>query len=134
MSLFLNEHGEAILYGIIGTLMVISIVLILNSRWKKITPDYNLQKSPTSKSFVTANKPKCPKIDADNVIYAEYKDDGFVIKDHINAKDYDGSDLSDKVKIYDNIDVNNKGIYRAKCVVKNDNNLMSIKYISVVVE
>lgn len=81
-----------------------------------------------------ANKTKYPKIDADNVIYAEYKDNGFVIKDHVVARDYDGSDISDMVKIYDNIDVNNKGIYRAKCVVKNGNNLMSVKYISVVVE
>ena len=134
MSLFLNEHGEAILYGIVGGLLVVVICLILNSRWKGITPEYKTERSPSNKSFVQSSKGKYPKIDVDNVLYADYRDENFVIRDHINARDYDGRDITDQVKVFDNLDVNNKGIYRAKCVVKNANNLMSVKYINVVVE
>ena len=53
---------------------------------------------------------------------------------NIKAKDYTGKDISNKIKVYGNIDLKKKGIYKLKSVVKSDNGLACTKYINVIVE
>ena len=81
MEVFLEEHGESIIYGLIGLVMVVTI-----------TADY------------------------------------------IRARDYRGDNITDKVKVYGKVDVNQKGVYRLRCTVISYFNLACTKYINIIVE
>lgn len=134
MQLFLNEHGEALLYGIIGTLTVALIGVVLVTKWKTITPVYNVAISSDSSSFANANKDKHPSIQVGDIIYADYNDASFDVSQHIKAKDWDDKDITSNVKTYGQVDVSKKGIYRVKCLVTNDYSMVCTKYVSVMVE
>lgn len=36
----------------------------------------------------------------------------------ISARDYDGKDITDKLKIYGDVDVFHRGVYNIKCIVE----------------
>ena len=133
MSLFLGEHGETILYGIIGVMLVVIICLVCNAKWKYLTPSYKTEHSPSNREFISEAKNKYPQIESDDVIYADYKDTDFVFKDYLKAKDYAGNDISDDIKVFGSVDVTRKDVYRLKCVVRS-NNLVCTKFVNVVVE
>ena len=133
MSLFIGEHGETILYGIIGVMLVVIICLVCNSKWKFLSPAYKTERSPTNREFVNEAKNKYPQIESDDVIYADYKDTNFVFRDYLKAKDYAGNDISDDIKVFGTVDVMKKNVYRLKCVVRS-NNLVCTKFVNVVVE
>ena len=133
MNLFVGENGELIVYGIIGVMFVCLICAICSGKWKNISPSYKTEYSPSNGKYIEENKGKYPTIESDDVIYADYKDERFVFRDYVKAKDYRGYDISDKIKIYGSVDILTKGIYRLKCVVK-ANSLMCTKYVNVVVE
>lgn len=133
MSLMLGEHGEALLYGVVGVMLVVLICLICNGKWKGMTPNYKTELSPSNMEFANNAKNKYPVIESDDVIYADYKDSNFEFRDYIKAKDYTGKDISDNIKVFGSVDVLKKSVYRLKCVV-NDQNLICTKYINVVVE
>ncbi len=133
MNLFIGEHGETILYGVVGIMMVCLICLICNGKWKNVSPTYKTEFSPSNKNFVNEAKNKYPTIESDDVIYADYKDTDFVFKDYLKAKDYSGKDISDDIRVYGSVDVFKKNIYRMKCVVR-ANDLSCTKYVDVVVE
>lgn len=133
MSLMLGEHGEAILYGVVGIMLVCIICLVCNSKWKNISPSYKTERSPSNREFANSAQNKYPVIESDDVIYADYRDTNFEFRDYIKAKDYTGKDISDDLKIFGGVDVFRKSIYRLKCVVRS-NNLVCTKYVNVVVE
>ena len=133
MGLLIGEHGETLLYGIVGIMLVCLICLICNSKWKGMSPSYKTELSPSNREFVKSAKNKYPVIESDDVIYADYKDTSFVLRDYIKAKDYTGKDISDDLKVFGSVDVLEKNIYRLKCVVRS-NNLVCTKYVNVVVE
>ena len=133
MSLLIGEHGETLLYGIIGIMLVCVICIILNGKWKGMSPDYKTERSPSNKEFAADAKNKYPVIESDDVIYADYKDTDFDFRDYITAKDYAGRDITDDLKIFGSVDILRKNIYRLKCVVRS-NNLVCTKYVNVVVE
>lgn len=133
MSLFIGEHGEAILYGVVGVILVCLICVICNGKWKSISPNYKTELSPSNREFADSAKDRYPVIESDDVIYADYKDTGFVFRDYVKAKDYTGKDISENLRIFGSVDVLRKNVYRLKCVVR-DNNLVCTKYINVVVE
>ncbi len=133
MGLLIGEHGETLLYGIVGVMLVCLICLICNVKWKGLTPSYKTELSPTNKMFANRVHNKYPVIESDDVIYADYKDTGFVFEDYIKAKDYTGKDISDDVKVFGTVDVWKKSVYRLKCVVRS-NDLVCTKYVNVVVE
>lgn len=134
MDGLLGEHGEVIIYGIIGMIMVLLICFICENKWKDITPDYKTNVSKNSSNFITENKDKYPVIEADEIIYAGYKSENFDCRDFIKAKDCNGKDISNCVKIYGTIDTFKRGIYQLRCVVMSENQLASTKYINVIVE
>ena len=133
MSFLLGEHGETLLYGVVGVIVVVLICVVCNGKWKSISPNYKTELSPSNKEFAQGAKDRYPVIESDDVIYADYKDTDFVFRDYIKAKDYTGKDISDDLKIFGSVDVLKKNIYRLKCVV-HSNNLVCTKYVNVVVE
>ena len=133
MENLLGEHGGALVYGIIGIVVIFVICFICQSKWKDMTPEYKTNVSKNSSNFIAENKNKYPTIMADEIIYAPYKAENFNCRDFIKAKDYSGKDITENVKIYGTIDTFQKGIYKIRCVVS-DNQLACTKYINVIVE
>ena len=48
--------------------------------------------------------------------------------------DYDGKDITDKLKIYGDVDVFHRGVYNIKCIVRGESGIKSIRNMNVVVE
>ncbi len=134
MNILLGEHGQALLYGIIGVIMIILICALCEEKWKAITPEYKTKTSYSNRKFIQENKGKFPIICADEIIYTEYKNTRFNCKDFITAKDYQGNDITDRLNIYGNVDTSKKGLYKLRCVVISDNQLACTKFINVIVE
>ena len=134
MDSFLGEHGDVLIYGVIGLTVVLLISFICENKWKDMTPDYKRMVSKNSEGFRKQNKDKYPIIEVDEIIYAEYQTENFNCRDFIKAKDYLGRDISDDVRIYGKIDTFRRGIYQLRCVVMSENQLASTKYINVIVE
>ncbi|MBD9202283.1 MAG: chitinase, partial [Eubacterium ventriosum] len=63
-----------------------------------------------------------------------YGDTTFNYMDYIRARDYRGGNITDKVKVYGKVDVNQKGVYRLRCTVISYFNLACTKYINIIVE
>ena len=133
MSLLIGEHGEALLYGVVGIMLVCIICLVCSSKWKGMSPSYKTELSPSNREFANSAKDRYPTIESDDVIYADYKDTNFEFRDYVKAKDYRGHDISDDLKIFVSVDILKKNVYRLKCVVKSEN-LVCTKYVNVVVE
>ncbi|MFR7761998.1 MAG: hypothetical protein ACLU1S_02970 [Eubacterium sp.] len=134
MENFLSEHGEIILYGLIGIMVVVITCGLCKNKWNQITPEYKNEKSQSNEKFLKESKDKYPVIEGQEVIYLEYLSKEFDYSKYIKAKDYTRKDISNKIKVYGNIDFEKKGIYKLKCVVKSDNGLTCTKYINVIVE
>lgn len=134
MEILLSEHGEALLYGIIGIIMVLFICGAGMSNWQKTTPEYKKQISQSNEKFINDNAGKFPIIDADEVIFADYKNAKFDFKDYISAKDCEGNDISQRIKIYGSVNVFQKGLYKLRCVVIDDKQLACTRYVNVIVE
>ncbi len=133
MGLLLEEHGESIIYGIIGIFMVLLISNITQKSWRALIPSPYIMKVEDSEKYIKEYKNNYPKISADEVIFVNYKNTGFNIKDYFSATDYRGKDISERVKVYGSVDVNKKGIHIIKIKV-NDNNYITTKIINVIVE
>lgn len=134
MGNFIEEHGEALIYGIIGVLVVVLICFICDNKWSKITPDYKNNNSKNSGNFISINTNKYPIINASDIVYADYMDSSFDIKKYISAKDYSGKDITEDIDIVGSVNVSRKGVYRLKLVVVGTNELTANKYINVIVE
>lgn len=134
MQLFLGEHGETIQYAVIGIMIVTLINFICINKWSNIRAEYNNKISKSNREMSNFNNKDYPVIDVDDTIYAEYKSKNFQAKSYINAKDYKGNDITENLKIYGSVDTFTKGIYTLRCVAMADNNLMSTKYVNVIVE
>lgn len=134
MNLFLQEHGEALVYGIVGVILISIICTVCTGKWKELTPKYRTDINKSNKEFNEENRNKYPVIEADEIIYATYKDREFNYKDYIVAKDFDGKDISEKIKYYGEVNVFKRGIYKLKCVVKSTSEMVCTKYINIIVE
>lgn len=134
MHLFLQEHGEALLYGITGTFIVFIICVFCTGKWKDIVPQTVEKVNKSNKEFNKNIQDKYPIIEADEIIYATYKDERFDYRDYIVAKDYDGSDITSNIKFYGEVDLYHRGVYKLKCVVKSASELISTKYVNIIVE
>ncbi|MCR5704061.1 MAG: hypothetical protein K6G85_05510 [Eubacterium sp.] len=134
MSLWIGEHGEILLYGIVGVLMVAIICKICFSKWSQISPQYNVRKEQNNEKFQKDQRKDYPVIESDDVIYAEYKQEDFDVKNYLKATDYDGTDITSELNVYGNVNVFQKGVYRLRCVVVSKNQLISTKKINVIVE
>ena len=134
MEVFLEEHGESIIYGLIGLVMVVTITAVISWGIVNIVPDYKKELSRNNSYQIEKNEYKYPTIIADEVIYADYGDTTFNYMDYIRARDYRGGNITDKVKVYGKVDVNQKGVYRLRCTVISYFNLACTKYINIIVE
>ncbi len=134
VEVFLEEHGESIIYGLIGLVMVVTITAVISRGIVNIVPDYKKELSRNNSYQIEKNEYKYPTIIADEVIYADYGDTTFNYMDYIRARDYRGGNITDKVKVYGKVDVNQKGIYRLRCTVISYFNLACTKYINIIVE
>lgn len=134
MEIMLGEHGEAVFYGIVGILMVMLICTICAGKWILFIPEYKNTISRDSEDFIAENKEKFPKINGDEVIFADYKGERFDYKDFFTAIDADGTDITEKMKVYGNVDVLKKGVYKIRCVVVSESSLTCTKYVNVIVE
>ena len=134
MELFIGEHGEALVYGIIGTFIVLTICTICFGKWRQISPTYKTSVEGSNGNYMVKSEGKYPKIESDEIIYADYKNDKFNYRDFIRAKDWDGSDITKNMNIYGEVNVFQKGIYKLRCVVVSENQLSCTKYINVIVE
>lgn len=134
MQLLIGEHGETLIYGVIGIIIIVVVLSICFGKWKMISPTYKTSMENNNGNYIRNNQGKYPVIESDEVIYADYKNEKFDFRDYICAKDFDGMDLTDRLKIYGNVDVFQKGIYKLRCVVISDNRLSCTKYVNVIVE
>ncbi len=134
MILFIQEHGETLVYGIVGMFLVLIICTVCTGKWKELSPKYKTQTNKSNKEFSKDIKDKYPIIEADEIIYATYKDTYFDFRDYISAKEFNGTDITEKLKIYGEIDVFKRGVYKLKCVVKSASELITTKYVNVIVE
>lgn len=134
MELLLGEHGETLLYGIVGAIVVTVICSICSVNWKKITPNYKNTVNKSNGEFIADNQGHYPIIEADEIIYADYQNENFDCRDYITAKDYEGNDITGNLDIYGVVNVFQKGIYKLRCVVVAENQLACTKYINVIVE
>lgn len=134
MNLLLGEHGETLVYGIVGIFMVLIICTVCTGKWKELVPDYKTQINQSNKAFKESIKNQYPIITADEVIYATYKDEEFDYKDFITAKDCNGKDISNQIEFYGTVDVFKRGLYTLRCVVQSANELICSKDINVIVE
>ena len=134
MQLLLGEHGETLIYGVIGFVIVIIICSICFEKWKSISPAYKTSTENNNGNYIRNNQGKYPVIESDEVIYADYKNEKFDFRDFICAKDFDGTDLTDRLKIYGSVDVFQKGVYKLRCVVVSNSRLFCTKYVNVIVE
>lgn len=134
MEVFLSEHGQTIQYAVIGVIIVALISIITNTSIKKIMPAYNCEGSNTNREFSEEYKKKCPIIVGDDVIYVTYLDKSFDVTNQISARDYDGKDITDKLKTYGDVDVFHRGVYNIKCIVRGESGIKSIRNMNVVVE
>lgn len=134
MENLLEEHGEALIYGIIGIAVILVICAVCENKWKNITPEYKKDISKNSSQFIQKNKDKYPVIEADEIIYAGYKSEHFDCRNFIRAKDCEGKDITDSVKMFGVVDTFRKGIYKIRCVVMDESQLVCTKYINVIVE
>lgn len=134
MGLLLGEHGETLLYGVVGTIIVVILCVICSNNWKKITPAYKDTVNKSNDEFIENSQGKYPVIEADEIIYADYQNKNFDCRDYISAKDCNGNDITEHLKIYGAVDVFQKGIYKLRCVVVAENQLASTKYVNVIVE
>jgi hypothetical protein len=98
MDNLLGEHGEALVYAIIGVIVVIVICYVCENKWKDITPEYKTAISKNNSSFINSNKYNYPVIEADETIYVEYETNNFSCIDFIKATDCNGKDITDKQK------------------------------------
>jgi lysyl-tRNA synthetase class II len=48
--------------------------------------------------------------------------------------DINGKDITDKLKIYGDVDVFHRGVYNIKCIVRGESGIKSIRNMNVVVE
>ena len=99
MELLLSEHGETLLYAIVGTIVIVMICSICCENWRKITPDYKNTLSRNSAEFIEQNKGKYPTIEVDEVIYTDYQNKEFNFRDYITAKDCDGNDITKDMNV-----------------------------------
>lgn len=134
MNLFLQEHGEALIYGIVGIFLISIIFTVCTGRWKELVPSYKTDVNENNQNFKENIKDKYPTIIVDDVIYANFNDAEFDYKDYIKAKDYDGKNITSKIKYYGTVDVFTRGVYTLKCVVKSASDLVTSKTISIIVE
>ena len=72
MENFLSEHGEIILYGLIGIMVVVITCGLCKNKWNQITPEYKNEKSQSNEKFLKESKDKYPVIEGQEVIYLEY--------------------------------------------------------------
>lgn len=134
MGLLLGEHGEVLLYGIIGIVVIMVICSVCSKNWNKITPYYKDTVNKSNEEFIEDNQGKHPIIEADEIIYAKYQNEKFNFRDYISAKDCNGNDITQNLNIYGAVNVFQKGVYRLRCVVVAENQLACTKYINVIVE
>ena len=92
MENFLSEHGEIILYGLIGIMVVVITCGLCKNKWNQITPEYKNEKSQSNEKFLKESKDKYPVIEGQEVIYLEYLSKEFDYSKYIKAKDYRSSE------------------------------------------
>ena len=114
--------------------MVTILCKICFSKWSQISPKYNVKAERNNEYFRKENRNDYPIIEAEEVIYAEYKQKNFNVKDYLRATDYDGTDLTSDLNIYGTVNVFERGVYHLRCVVVSKNQLVSTKKINVIVE
>lgn len=73
-----------------------------------------------------------PKIQGNNIRIKKGKD--LNIKEHIKAIDDIDGDITASMNIYGIVNLNNKGIYKVRCVVRNSAGLKTVRYIQIVVD
>ncbi|MBS5114366.1 MAG: DUF5011 domain-containing protein [Erysipelotrichaceae bacterium] len=54
--------------------------------------------------------------------------------DYVKASDLSDGDISKKVKVYNNIEIDKRGIYKARFVVENSNHMVTEKIVKVRVD
>ena len=87
MEVFLEEHGESIIYGLIGLVMVVTITAVISRGIVNIVPDYKKELSRNNSYQIEKNEYKYPTIIADEVIYADYGDTTFNYMDYIREQE-----------------------------------------------
>lgn len=75
---------------------------------------------------------KYPKIEGNNIRIKKGKE--LNIKEHIKAVDEVDGDITTNMNVYGNVDINNKGIYKVRCVVRNSMGLKTVRYIQIAVD
>lgn len=132
MELFLGEHGEVLRSAIMGSFVLVMLFMALNLI-SDIMPAYNTKVSASSMGMYDEIKNNSPSIISENVIYVNYKQEA-VLSQYISAKDFDGSDITEKIIYEGTVDTSKKGLNIINAKVTNDKGYVAEKRIYILVE
>ena len=113
------------------------IVMAACNLWQKeantyITASLTKDSQPQLALHETILAKSYPIIEAQNVRI--HQGEAFAIEDHVRAVDHQDGDITAAMKFYGKVDVQSKGVYTIRCVVRNSYGLKTVKHIQVLVD
>lgn len=133
MDIFVQEHGEAVHRTVIG-IIVLTMIIVSIKMLSIMMPVFCVTSSKDSRDILEKIKESTPKIEAEDVIYADYEDRNFNILDYIVVRDWDGKLIKDHIEVNGNIDISKKGLYPVKIKVTNQKKYTASVQVNVIVE
>jgi hypothetical protein len=133
MENFIEEHGGTIIAMIVGC-MLLTVVFVQVFLLKDIMPGYENNNYENNDDIIKNINDHPVFIDSEDVVYVTKYDTDFDISQYIKAYDSDMTDLSDRINIRGDIDINTSGVYFIQCSVESDMGARATKNIHVIVE
>lgn len=129
------ENSIKITTPIIITIIIMSVFFTTFSGWIITTKAY-MGKTLISNQQNNINEciknEAFPRIIAKNVRIKQGSQ--FDVSDYVRAVDVNDGDISSKINYYGSVNVNKKGVYVIRCVVRNSLGLKTVKTIQVIVD
>lgn len=132
MELLIAEHGGAVRSAVTGVFIVCVIIVSLMFLYCTM-PEYDTSIEADNSGVLQMIKQYGPIIECEDVVYADYKSD-FDIRKVIQAKDYDGTIINDKLTIDGTVNTKRKGLYTIYAKVMGNRGYITSKKISILVE
>lgn len=132
MELLITENGGAMRSAVTGV-FIVSVVIMAFIFLYQTMPEYDTSIEADNTGVLQLIKQYRPVIECEEIVYVDYQGD-FNIRKIINAKDYDGTDINDKLTIDGTVNTKIKGLYTIYATVIGDRGYSTTKKINVLVE
>ena len=132
MELLITEHGGAMRSAVTG-LFIVSVIIMALIFLYQTMPEYDTSIETDNTGVLQLVKQYRPVIECEEIVYVDYQGD-FNITKIINAKDYDGTDINDRLTIEGTVNTERKGLHTIYATVIGDRGYSVTKKINVLVE